>query len=186
MVKLVHGDVDAGQYKAPDDFHRGIDGGLKNLHVGLVIAAEHPVYLSAARIVVANAHAQTGIVLPDELLDVSQSVVPPVAATALEAELAQGQGHIVRNHEQAPLINVFLVEPIAHGVAAEVHERGGLEQDDFAALQAGFGHEAVSPVLKNDIGRLGKSVQYHESGVVAGSRVFSARIAQSTYQVFVH
>ena len=72
---MVHGDVDTSQYEALDDLYTQVDGWLQLLHVFLSIFAQHPVYLAATWIIVADAHAQAGIVLTDKLLDMSQSVM---------------------------------------------------------------------------------------------------------------
>ena len=86
FVVLVHRSVDALQYKALDDFHAQVEGWLQLAHILLSVMPQYPVYLSASRIVVADAHAQTGIVLSDELLDVAQSVVTAITATCFQAE----------------------------------------------------------------------------------------------------
>ena len=78
LVKLVHRDVDAGQHEAADDVGGGVDGGLQRLQLVVVEAAEHPLHLHAVGKIVADAHAQTGILLSDELLDVAEAVVSAV------------------------------------------------------------------------------------------------------------
>ena len=109
-----------------------------------------------------------------------------VGATGLQAELSQGQRHIVADDEQPLLVDVLLVQPIAHGIAAEVHERGGLQQEHFPSLDRCLGHKAVAPVVKMNIGCLSKSIQYHKPCVVAGQFVFVTDITQANNQVFVH
>ena len=143
-------------------------------------------YLHAARKIVADAHAETGIVLSDELLDMSQPVVPAIGAVGLQAELSDGDGHLVGDDEQSLLVDILLAQPKAHGIAAEVHEGGGLEQEDFPALQGCLCQEAIALVGENNIGRLCEGVQYHVSSIVAGLGVLVARIAQSHNQVFIH
>ena len=56
----------------------------------------------------------------------AQAVVAAVAAARLQPELSEGQCHVVADDEQSRLVYPLLVEPIAHGVAREVHECGGL------------------------------------------------------------
>ena len=186
-VVLVHGDVEAGEAERLDD----VDGrGQLGVDDGTVVgieAAEHEVHLCAGREAVADAHAQTGVLLRTEhLLDVAQPVVSARTALALEAQGADGQGEVVDDDEQVLAGDVLLVQPVADGVAAEVHERGGLEQHELAVLDGRVGHVAVAAVLKNSIGRLGKGVQYVVTYVVAGVFVFVAWIAQTDYQVFCH
>ncbi len=98
---MVHCDVDTRQYEAFDDLHTQVDGRLKLLHVFLGVFAQHPVYLSATWIIVADAHAQSGIVLSDKLLDMSQSVVSAVASVGLQSESAERQGELIADDEQS-------------------------------------------------------------------------------------
>ena len=186
FVKLIHSNIDAGEDETLDDLDTQVDGGLESLEFLLGITAEHPVDLHTTREVVADAHTQTSIVLTDELLDMSEAVMTAVGAIGLQAELSQGQRHIVADDEQARLVDVLLVQPIAHGIAAEVHERGGLEQEHFPSLDRRLGHKAVAPVVKMNIGCLSKSIQYHKPCVVAGQFVFVTNITQANNQVFVH
>ena len=185
FVELVHRDVDAGEDEAPDDFHGRVDGRPEHFQVLVGVMSQHPVYLSAARVVVADAHAQAGVVAADELLDVPQSVVAAVRSAPFQAEGARRQGHVVRDDEQAALVDVFLVEPVAHGVPREVHEGGGFQEDDLPPLDGSLGDESVAPVLKNNIGRFCESVQYHESCVVPGPLVLLSGVAQSADQILV-
>ena len=117
FIELIHCDVYSGEDETLDDLHTQVDGGLESLQLFLGITAEHPVNLHATGKVIADAHAQTGIVLADELLDMSEAVMTAVGATGLQAELSQGQRHIVANDEQPLLVDVLLVQPIAHGIA---------------------------------------------------------------------
>ena len=109
-----------------------------------------------------------------------------VRAAGLQTELSEGQCHIVANDEQPALVNVLLVQPVAHGITAQVHEGGGLEQKDLTALHRRLCHKAVATVVKNNIGRLCESVQYHESCIVAGHVVLLADISQSYNKILVH
>ena len=147
---------------------------------------QHEVDLRAAREVVAQSDAQARIVLAYELLYVAQAVVRAGAAARLEAQGAQGQRQVVGDDEQAVLVDVLLVEPVAHGVAAQIHIGGGLEQEELASAHTALGHIAVAAVVENNIGRFCESVQYHIADVVAGGAVFGAGVAQTHNQIFVH
>ena len=183
---MIHCDVYSGEDETLDNLHTTVDGGLEGLEFFLGVTTEHPVDLHATREVVADTHTQTGIVLTDELLDMSKAVMTAVGATGLQAELSQRQRHIVADNEQPLLVDVLLVQPITHGIAAEVHERGGLQQEHFPSLDRRLGHKAVAPVVKMNIGCLSKSIQYHKPCVVAGQFVFVTDITQANNQVFVH
>ena len=65
LIKLIHRDVDAGQDKTLDDFYGRIDGELQDVLFLGGKSSEHIVYLPTLWIIVANAHAQSGIVLTD-------------------------------------------------------------------------------------------------------------------------
>lgn len=69
--------------------------------------AQHPVDLSTARIVVADADAQAGEVLADELDDMSEAIVSSVASTAFQPELAERQRYVVADDEEARLVNLL-------------------------------------------------------------------------------
>ena len=116
----------------------------------------------------------------------SQSVVAAVAAVGLQTEGAYGQGDVVGDDEQPLLVDVLLVQPVAHCVAAEVHEGGGLEQKNLASLNRCLCHETITLILKNNIGRLSKSVQYHKTCIVSGILILSTGVTQTTNQKFVH
>ena len=185
FVVLVHRVVDALEHETLDDFHTQVDGRQKLLHVLLAVLAEHPVYLTATRVVVADTHAKSGIVLSDELLDMSQTIVTTIASIRLQAEGTERQGEFVADDEQPLLVYLLLVEPVSHGIAAEVHEGGRLQQENLASLDGSLSHETITLIFKMNIGRFSKSVQYHKSRVVSCSGVFIARVAKTTNQIFV-
>ena len=43
------------------------------------------------------------------------------------------------------------------------HECGRFEQENLSSLERSLGYEAISLILKMNIGRFSKSVQYHKS-----------------------
>lgn len=52
-------------------------------------------------------------------------------------------------------------------------------------FDSGLGNETVTLILKNNIGRLSKGVQYHKSCVVSGVLVLTPGVSQSTNQIFI-
>lgn len=185
FVVLVHRVVDALQYKALDDVDRHVDGRLQHLHVVVGVMAEHPVDLSATWIVVADAHSQAREVLADQLHDMSQTIMPSIASIGFQPEITQGQCHIITDDEQPTLVDFLLIEPIAHSIAAEVHEGSRLQQEYLSAFQGRLSHKAVTAILKTNIGRFSKSVQYHKSCIVASTGVFITGITQTTDQILI-
>lgn len=99
FVVLVHRVVDALQDKALDDINGHVYGRLQHLHVIVGVVAEHPVDLSAARIVVADTHAQACEILADQLQDMAQTVVSAIAAVGFQSEISQGQGYVIADDE---------------------------------------------------------------------------------------
>ena len=100
-----------------------------------------------------------------------------VGTAALEPELSQRQGHIVGDDQQPFLVDILLVKPVAHGIAAEIHEGGGLQQEHLPPTYRRLGHETIAAVVEDGTGGLGKGIENHKSCVVARSGVLAAGIA---------
>ena len=113
-----------------------------------------------------------------------QSIVSARAARRLHANCPERQTQIVHDNQQILQLDFFLLQPVAHGIAAEVHKCGGLQQHQFGILHPCVRHEPVTPVVKSSIGRLSEGVQYSESDVVAGAVVLVADVTQPRYQIF--
>ena len=99
-----------------------------------------------------------------------------------DAELAQGQGHVVGDH-QHPL-GGDLVKPggLAHGLAGEVHVGGGLhEEHRLAADEGGVGEGSVLELLDGDLLPVSQLVNDQEAHVVAGPLVLGAGVAQADH-----
>ena len=109
-----------------------------------------------------------------------------IASRCFQTQRAERQCEVVDDDEQSRDVDILLVHPVSYGVAAKIHIRAWLQQYDLSSLDGRFGHESVSAVVVNNIGRLRKGVQYHKSCIVSGHVVFVADISQSHYQVFVH
>ena len=184
FIILIHCDGDACQAEALGDVARS---GELLLDDGFVLGAEltqHEVGLCATGKVVADAELQTGIALTDELGDVLQTVVTAVAALASQTQGAHGKREVVDDDEEVLGGDVLLLQPVAHGIAAEVHEGGGLEQRDLCVLHTHVGHEAVALVFPHGACRTGKGVYHAKSDVVACAVVLIARVTQADNQVF--
>ena len=144
-------------------------------------------YLHAPGELIADAHPQPAVAVGAEhLLDMSQPVVSGIASRGFQAERTEGQRQVVDYDEQPLQVDVLLVHPVSHGIAAEVHIGRGFEQKHLPPLDARLGNKSVALVFKNNIGRFCESVQYHKSSVVAGLIILVADISQSHYQILVH
>jgi hypothetical protein len=183
-VVVVHGELDAAQREGFDGF-AGLGGALLEQRC-LVVAelAEHEVCLMAARELVADAEAQAGVLVGAEALgDALQTVVAALASGGLHAQGAQGQGDVVADHQQPLEVYLLLLDPVAHGVAAEVHVGRGFEENEFVASQPHLSHGSVALVLKHGSGFCRQRVDHAESYVVAGTDVFVAYVAESCDEI---
>ena len=58
-----------------------------------------------------------------------------IRAIALQTELSNRNGYIVADNQQTALVNILLVKPVTHSIAAQIHIRRRLEQKNLPALQ---------------------------------------------------
>lgn len=184
-VIVAHGKLHAAEGVCLDGFAGNGNLFVHNLFVFWRELAQHEVHLSSTGEVVADAKLEAVVGLrAKHLCYVLQPVVTSVGSSLPHAYGAHGQREVIYYDEHTFYGYLFLLQPIADGVAREIHVGGGLEQDEFLVFHFHVCHETVSLVLKNDIGRLGEGVQYSESNVVAGALVLGADVAQSHNQVF--
>ena len=155
IIIVAHGKLDAAQRECFDSFAGHECLLVDDLFLFGAEAAEDEIHLCASREVVADAEAQPVVALSAERLGyVLQAVVPAVAASLPDAYRAEWQAEVI-DHDQHVLYGYLLLqEPVADGVAGEVHIGRWLEQDQLCVLDAHVGHEAVPTVLKSSIGRL--------------------------------
>ena len=69
----------------------------------------------------------------EEFFDIAQSVVAAVAAVAAQADRTERKVDVVADDEQVIQGDLQFLEPVADGVAAEVHVGRGLEEMEFPA-----------------------------------------------------
>ena len=115
-VELIHRDVNSCEYERFYNLFGSLDNRLKGCFLFVREFAKDIVHLLALGKVVADADAQTCIVLPDELLDVSQTVMAAARAFSSEAELSLRKVFVINNHEKVTVGNIFLFQPIAHSI----------------------------------------------------------------------
>ena len=183
---MVHGKLNAAQRETL--YHLG--GHVQPFGQGSLVlgrqVAEHIVDLSAAGEVVADAEAQTCVLLGAEhLCDMAQSVVARLAAAGFHAERAEGKSEVINDHEESFQLYLLFVHPVAHGVATEVHIGGRLEEEERLVLHAHFADEAIALVLKGYIGCGGHCVQHAKANVVARPSILGPYVAQA-YDEMVH
>jgi len=90
LVVLVHCVVDSGEDVGLYDLDGCLDGGLEDgLFVGCEVA-EDVIGLCSVGVVVSDAHSESRVVVSDELLYVSESVVSAVVSAGFESEGSEG------------------------------------------------------------------------------------------------
>ena len=106
-----------------------------------------------------------------------------VAALAANAQLARVERDVVKNHQHLFRRQLVKGHGLLYGLAAQVHEGGGFQEQHFFAAQHSLAAQALefNPVhpctcfFRDD-------VQRDESGVVAGIFILAAGIAQTDNQ----
>ncbi len=158
----------------------GIGGGFDQFGQFLpffrVPFAQHVVGLLAGVEILADADAQAGVVVAaGQLVDVFEAVVAGIAPLSPQAEPPEIEVKVVHYDEQVFLRDLLGLQPIAHGLPTEVHERIRLEH-----------HHLLSPVLQprhvaEAVGLpFGVQLFYDpEADVVAGVFVLGTGIPQS-------
>ena len=145
---------------------------------------EHEIDLLSLGKIVAHADAEARPLAGlEELFDIAQSVVAAVAAVAAQADRTERKVDVVADDEQVVQGDLQFLEPVADGVAAEVHVGRGLEEMEFPALVMDDGLVAVSSGFENDIGCLGPGIQYHKADVVSRRSVLGTDVAEPDYQI---
>src|SRR5574344_1674300 len=107
-----------------------------------------------------------------------------VAALTLNSDFSKRKSQIICDNQKILRINFLLIQPIAYSIAAQIHECGGFEKNKLSVFYGRICDEAVTSILKNNIGCLCKGIQYRKTYIVAGALVFISRIAQSYNQIF--
>ena len=107
-----------------------------------------------------------------------------VAPFGPNTQRTERQSDIVRNDQQVFERDLLLLEPIADGLATQIHVGRRFEQQQEMPAVTKFGHITVTSRTKRDIGHPGQGVQYFETYVVTGIGIFGADISQSDDQVF--
>ena len=113
----------------------------------------------------------------------SESVVSGFTSAGFDSYLSERKREVIDHDEQTLDGHVFLLHPIAHGVTGEVHVGGRLQERQCLILHLQRGDKAVTLVLKDKIGRSGKSVQYPETYVVSSAGIFVSDVAQSDNEI---
>ena len=168
LIELVHRDLDASQAEALDDLLGLIQYLGHLLHLLGWELTQDVVDLSATREIVADAKAQAGVVLRAQHLgDILQPVVSGVASLRFQALGAKRQGQVVYHHQQVFYGDILFLQPVAHGVATQVHEGVGLQDDQLGVFRPNAGDGPVAFVAEAAIQVINQVVHHPETDVMA-------------------
>ena len=118
--------------------------------------------------------------------DIFQAVVAPGAAAGADAELAQGQGHVVGDDQHSLRRDLVEAAGQLDRLAAQVHIGLGLEHQHPLALDGDLAGEGpVAELAEPRPLPAGEPVSGHKADVVAGVLIVLARIAQAHQQPLV-
>src|SRR3954468_2789932 len=134
---------------------------------------------------------------PDELIthrrdDGLDAIVPRRTTALLDAQCAQRKRHLVMHHDQVPLyIQTFalaeLGQQLAYRVAAQVHVRLGLGQQQLFATQLRRPRERpATPVLHFHLQALGQSLDGEKAEVMRRKLVLRPRVPKTDDQLHAY
>ena len=179
-IVQIHGAVDTLQAERRDDFGGEFEAVGQQFLLLVGPFAEHEVALCSASEVVAYTEANSGVVLRAEYgLYVAQAVVPAVATLLADTDSTERKVEVVHQDEHVLHGDFLLLQPIAHGVAAEVHIGAWLEQDHLRILHAALRHKAIALVRPLYVLGFGKGIEHHEADVVARGGILIADISKT-------
>lgn len=146
-------------------------------------AAKHEIHLATLHEFMTDSAAQSGVVsCSDELLYVLETVMPSVAPVFPEPECAERKVDVIAYNHYVLNRNFELVHPVSYCIPAQIHIGGWLQKMEVPPFLPDGDNVAIAFGVKNDIGRLGPDIQYHESYVVSCRGVFGPNVAESDDQ----
>ena len=118
--------------------------------------------------------------------DVLQSVVTPGAAPRPDAELPQGQGHVVGNHQDTLRRNLIKSSRQLDGLTAEVHIGLRLDNQHPLATRPDLsGQRTVTEFVEFDALPAGQLIGGHEADIVPGCFILLPRVAQADQEPLI-
>jgi hypothetical protein len=135
--------------------------------------------------VVAYTDTKTAVVrATKEGFDAAETVVSTGATLFFETDGAEGKSNVVYHNKKLVDGYFFGLHPIADGFTAEIHESGGFDENQGPSLMLDFG--AIGTPLESpaSLMAVGKGIDHHETGIVAGSLIFGSDVAQSPDKIF--
>ena len=115
--------------------------------------------------------------------DALEAVVSPGGAAAADAQLPQGEGHVVRHHQHPLRRDLVKGSGGGNGIPGEIHIGLGLHQQHGLVAQTALGGEGLKAQPgRGDAGGFFQDLRRHEAHVVAGHGIFRSGIAQAYHQ----
>ena len=112
--------------------------------------------------------------------DIFDSIVAARAAFFADPNAARNQADIVINHDKLRWIYLIIIHHLTDALAAQVHIRLRLYQNDLISLDHAFSDQSLKCFLPDiNVILVRQRIQRHKSHIVAGSLIFSSRISKS-------
>ena len=120
------------------------------------------------------------LAVPQQPDNVAQPVLAAVTAVELEARDAGREIQLIMGDQHFLRFDLPVAQRSGHRFAAEIHERGRLQQPDGLPgnLDLGGFAEQFAFQTESHAGLLRQRVNEPEPGIVPGSGVFGARISE--------
>lgn len=186
-VKGIHGVVQACHGEGDYGFARFFQSFGQLCPFFFIPETQYVLDLRPFRIVIPNAKSQSGVILGlQHLIDIGQAIVPTRAPFALDPYGSKGEIKIIGHHQQILKRDLFEVQPIVHGLSAQIHKSVWLQKDKGSSLVSETTQVAELFGFKADIFVTGKTVKNGKAYIVPGIVILFTDIAQSDDQKFFH
>ena len=179
-VVLIHGALYAFEGIGADGVGSQGDALVHGGHLLVSETSENEIYLSAAGEVVADAETQAGVLLrAEDGGDMAETVVASLAAAGFHTQRTERQGEVIGDDEELVDGDFLLVKPVTHGITAEIHIGGGLEEEELLVLHAYGGDETIAAVLPSGTGIGSQLIDDAETHIMARVSIFDTDIAET-------
>jgi hypothetical protein len=111
-----------------------------------------------------------------------------VRTTALQTKSTQRERHIIADDQKVTLFDIFLIQPVADSIAAQIHIRERLHQNDLLPCDRALSdHGFAKPDRSADRKAVDQFIDHTESDVMSGSVILASGVSKSCdYIISVH
>jgi hypothetical protein len=113
-----------------------------------------------------------------------ENYLAAIAALGADAERAYGDGNVVHHNDEVLSLDVLLIHPISHSLAAEVHIGRGFHHNKGAALPAHLRLGGIPVGRKSTTCTLHKEVHHIETSIMSGALILGTDISKSYNEIF--